>query len=49
MRMPDKEDRMGPDQRAMNQANKIAKRLHDKWSGATEGEWWGPRFFEEQH
>jgi hypothetical protein len=24
------------DQRAMGQANKIAKRLHDKWSGATE-------------
>ena len=27
------------DQRAMDQANKIAKRLHDKWSGATEGEY----------
>jgi hypothetical protein len=27
------------DQRAMDQANKIAKRLHDKWSGATEDEY----------
>ena len=28
-----------PYQRAMDKANKIAKRLHDKWSGATEDEY----------
>jgi len=27
------------DQRALDQADKIAKRLHDKWSGATEDEY----------
>jgi hypothetical protein len=28
-----------PDQRASDRARKIAKRLHDKWGGATEGEY----------
>jgi hypothetical protein len=28
-----------PDQRALDRARKIAKRLHDKWGGATEAEY----------
>ena len=28
-----------PDQRASDRARKIAKRLHDKWGGATEDEY----------